>query len=311
MRFPRRAARRSAQCAQRRRARRCGCANRSTPLESASCGPRAGPTLVMWPRWRRSPELSSRGTSPSAATDVPGTRKARDVIERRAIGQRDDRARRPAPFASRPRSGRRAACAVSARVVVAMSGVSAASASSSGVTTARSGAGSVEVSHAIVHRRTAARSGHAQPLLPQQRPQVRDQPGAHPHQLPAHRELLAQRALRARDAMRAPKPAAAIRLGQRRRHRARSVLTRRWQRPIHRPVIRIRHDHLVAGGLERLRHPLAFRARLDENPHRPMPGERRARDAPARHARADRAAPCPPHRRCRIWLNRLCRSMAP
>ena len=62
---------------------------------------------------------------PERTTDVPGTRKARDVIERRAIGERDDRAHaRHRLQAHRDRIGV-GGCAVSARSSSAMSGVSA------------------------------------------------------------------------------------------------------------------------------------------------------------------------------------------
>ena len=62
--------------------------------------------------------------------------------------------------------------------------------------------------------------------------------------------------------MHRPIPAAAIRLGQGRRVAA-IGLDPAAQRAIHRPVIRVGHNHLVARVLQRLGHPLAFGAGLD------------------------------------------------
>ena len=82
-------------------------------------------------------------------------------------------------------------------------------------------------------------------------------------------------------------------------------------RPIHGPEIRIRHDDLVAQPLELLRDPL-LSVLLSTSTRRPTPAPRtRPPSRPASSQSAARAPPRPSSPSIRIWLCRLCRSMAP
>ncbi len=67
------------------------CANTPRRLGPGDCAARAGPAFVMWPRCRRSAELSSRGTSPIAALTWPADAKRADVIDKRPERQRHHR----------------------------------------------------------------------------------------------------------------------------------------------------------------------------------------------------------------------------
>ena len=76
-----------------------------------------------------------------------------------------------------------------------------------------------------------------------------------------------------RRPMRARHTSRAIRLGQAVTSRVRFHLRRRSR--LLRRVIHIGDDHLVARGLERLRHPFTLGPRLQQNSHRPEPVKRR------------------------------------
>ena len=192
------------------------CANTPTPPGPADCAARAGPAFVMWPRCRRSAELSSRGTSPIAALTWPALANRADVIDERPERQRDDR-----PDA-------RHLCSR------CTTGSAARHASAAAHRSPRSPSVSV-VDHPPQRRQRLAPAPAAAPAAPAAPAPARAAPAAadspscrssariteivprpHLHQLPPAPQHLPQRPLRRRHAMRRAIPAAPIRLGQRR-----------------------------------------------------------------------------------------------
>ncbi len=165
---------------------------------TADCAARAGPAFVMCPRWRRSAELSSRGTKPDRGTDLAGVREALDVIDKRAERQRDHRpdarhlcsrcddriaARLRAAAARRRRRSPSSACSIIRRNGASVSASAAGSAS--------------RASRAGTRSLLPAAAGDS-PLAAAARASDAIVPDAHLHQLPAAAQHLPQRPLRRR-----------------------------------------------------------------------------------------------------------------
>ena len=105
---------------------------------------------------------------------------------------------------------------------------------------------------------------HAQPVASYQRVRQRDVPRPRAHERIAHRELGPPMASRLGKAIRGT-PRARLAGVHPRARIARIGLGTARPIGLHRGVVRIRHDHLVAERLQVTGHPLALRARLEQN----------------------------------------------
>ena len=297
---PRAQASRSADCRQHTHA---ACTNR---LRSSR-----GPAFVMCPRCRRSAELSSRGTSPIAALTWPASanRSASSTNARNVSatigptpGHRLQAAattgspRRASPAARPSRRSPWSASRSAARNGASVSASAAGSASARQPRAARVSAAAARQPIA----RLAAATRAADVIVP-------DRICTSCRRL---RSICRVARCAADDAMRRAIPPAAIRLRQRR----------------HIPPIRFHlapaARHTSARNSDRRRSPRGPRPRAPAPPTR-SPSPSRAASASARDPRtpssiarassapAARAAPRPSSSTIRIWLYRMCRSMAP
>src|SRR5262249_31872138 len=141
-------------------------------------------------------------------------------------------------------------------------------------------------------------------LLFHQRPDQRDGAAPHLDDLPSRAQHLPRAPLRRRRPMSGAIPPTPVRLRQR-RDVAPIRLHPSLPLAVHRGVIRIDHDHLVARGLERLRHPLTLRppvsttTRIAPNPSNTFTS--RSRDVDTRCSRNT----APVSSTTRIWLYRM------
>ena len=105
---------------------------------------------------------------------------------------------------------------------------------------------------------------HAQPIASHQRFRQREVPRPRPHERIAHREFRAHMSARFGQARRQTPCARLARVHQRARVALVGLGASRAI-GVHRRVVRVGHDHLVAQRFEVAGHPLAFRARLEQN----------------------------------------------
>ena len=143
---------------------------------------------------------------------------------------------------------------------------------SASASSVRNGATTAATSVGIVRRASRGTTldadplGNRKPSLPEGGADQINQRGPDANDLPPRAQLLPTPSLGGRDAVRATVHALAARIRQRRDVPAIGFDPARAGR-IHRDVIRIGHNHLVATRLEALRDPFAVRAAFEQEAH--------------------------------------------
>ena len=309
MRRPRRAASRSTQA-------------RSVPLRRlrqhahAACTSRLrssrGPAFVMCPRCRRSAELSSRGTKPERRADLPAPGEPRARHRRTRETSAPRRARRPAPSATARTTGSAGGVLLQPRIDRRDLARQRRRPSAAAAPASRPAPAAAPAARAAPAPCSALPAGEPIALLPQQRAQQRNRPAC--ASAPTAADCAAPGAAPA-----APRDADASRRYQPRRFASanaatsrRSVFTLRRTLAIHRREIRIGHDHRRAppppAPAPPTHSPSPSRAGFASAP---SPANTADQSLARSSRRAARAAPRPSASMIRIWLYRMCRSMAP